>query len=101
MLLPEPFAALDAQTRDDLQLELHGGAGRIGAPVLFVTHNVREAVILGDRVIVMSKSPGRIRRIIDVPLSRPRTPDDHDVADFAAMVRAELQEASSEPRYAI
>ena len=101
LMMDEPFAALDAQTRDDLQLELQGVAGRIGATVLFVTHNVREAVILGDRVIVMSKSPGRIRRIIDVPLSRPRTPDDHDVADFAAMVRAELQEASSEPRYAI
>jgi len=103
LMMDEPFAALDAQTRDDLQLELQGVAGRIGATVLFVTHNVREAVILGDRVVVMSKSPGRIRRVIDIPLSRPRTPDDHDVADFAAMVRSELQEASSdvEPRYAI
>ena len=101
LMMDEPFAALDAQTRDDLQLELQGVAGRIGATVLFVTHNVREAVILGDRVVVMSKSPGRIRRIIDIPLSRPRTPDDHDVADFAAMVRAELQESSNEPRYAI
>ena len=75
----------------------------IGATVLFVTHNVREAVILGDRVVVMSKSPGRIRRVFDIPLSRPRTPDDHDVADYAAMVRAELQESASdaEPRYAI
>ncbi len=101
LMMDEPFAALDAQTRDDLQMELQGVAGRIGATVLFVTHNVREAVILGDRVVVMSKSPGRIRRIIDIPLGRPRTPDDHDVADFAAMVRAELQESSNEPRYAI
>ena len=62
LLMDEPFAALDAQTRDDLQMELQSVAGRIGATVLFVTHNVREAVILGDRVVVMSKSPGRIRR---------------------------------------
>ncbi len=103
LMMDEPFAALDAQTRDDLQGELQSVAGRIGATVLFVTHNVREAVILGDRVVVMSRGPGRIRRVIDIPLSRPRTPDDHDVADFAAMVRAELQESSTEaePRYAI
>jgi NitT/TauT family transport system ATP-binding protein len=103
LMMDEPFAALDAQTRDDLQLELQSVAGRIGATVLFVTHNVREAVILGDRVVVMSRGPGRVRRVIDIPLSRPRTPDDHDVADFAAMVRAELQESSTdaEPRYAI
>ncbi|MFA7249840.1 MAG: ABC transporter ATP-binding protein, partial [Dehalococcoidia bacterium] len=60
LLMDEPFAALDAQTRDDLQLELQSVALRIGATVLFVTHNVREAVILGDRVVVMSRSPGRI-----------------------------------------
>ena len=103
LMMDEPFAALDAQTRDDLQMELQAVTGRIGATVLFVTHNVREAVILGDRVVVMSRGPGRVRRVIDIPLSRPRTPDDHDVADFAAMVRAELQESSSnaEPRYAI
>ncbi len=103
LLMDEPFAALDAQTRDDLQMELQSVAGRIQATVLFVTHNVREAVILGDRVVVMSKSPGRIRRVIAIPLGRMRTPDDHDVADYAAMVRAELQDSSSDarPRYAI
>ena len=104
LMMDEPFAALDAQTRDDLQMELQSVAVRIGATVLFVTHNVREAVILGDRVVVMSKSPGRIRRVFDIPLGRPRTPDDHSVADFAALVRAELQESSAEdaePRYAI
>ncbi|MGE3855917.1 MAG: ABC transporter ATP-binding protein [Dehalococcoidia bacterium] len=103
LMMDEPFAALDAQTRDELQAELQSVALRIGATVLFVTHNVREAVILGDRVVVMGANPGRIRRIIDIPLSRPRTPEDHDVADYAAMVRAALQDASAapEPRYAI
>ncbi len=103
LLMDEPFAALDAQTRDDLQIELQSVWARIRTTVLFVTHNVREAVILGDRVVVMSPSPGRIKRIIDVPLARPRTPDDHAVADLAARIRLELQNPSSElePRYAI
>lgn len=103
LMMDEPFAALDAQTRDDLQLELQSVVRRTGATVLFVTHNVREAVILGDRVVVMASNPGRVRRVLDIPLSRPRTPDDHDVADYAAMVRAELQGGSTdpEPRYAI
>ena len=57
---------------------------------------------LGDRVIVMSPSPGRIKAIIDVPLSRPRLPDEHAVADLAARVRAELQGPGPvEQRYAI
>jgi len=103
LLMDEPFAALDAQTRDDLQFELQSVWARIGTTVLFVTHNVRDAIILGDRVVVMSASPGRIKRIVDIPLVRPRTPDDHAVADLAAQIRLELQNASEdlEPRYAI
>lgn len=103
LFMDEPFAALDAQTRDELQLELQSVWARIGTTVLFVTHNVREAVILGDRVVVMSPSPGRIKTIIDIPLERPRTPDDHAVADLAAAVRYELQNLGGmpEPRYAI
>lgn len=103
LLMDEPFAALDAQTRDDLQLELQSVWARIGTTVLFVTHNVREAVILGDRVVVMSASPGRIKRIVNVPLERPRTPDDHAVADLAAQIRLELQNTAEdlEARYAI
>jgi len=102
LLMDEPFAALDAQTRDDLQIELQSVWARIGTTVLFVTHNVREAVILGDRVFVMSPSPGRIKTIIDIPLERPRTLDDHAIADLAATVRAELQSIEGAgPRYAI
>jgi NitT/TauT family transport system ATP-binding protein len=102
LLMDEPFAALDAQTRDDLQLELQSVFARTHTTVLFVTHNVREAVILGDRVVVMSPSPGRIKTVIDVPLDRPRLPDDHAVADLAARVRAELvNEQGVNERYAI
>jgi NitT/TauT family transport system ATP-binding protein len=91
LLMDEPFAALDAQTRDVLQQELQEICARTKATVLFVTHNVREAVILGDRVWVMTPAPGRLKTEIDIPLPRPRSPDSHAVVDLAARVRAELQ----------
>jgi len=91
LLMDEPFAALDAQTRDVLQQELQEICVRTKATVLFVTHNVREAVILGDRVWVMTPAPGRVKTEIDIPLPRPRSPDSHAVVDLAARVRAELQ----------
>jgi NitT/TauT family transport system ATP-binding protein len=75
LLMDEPFSAVDAQTRRELQedlLELH--AERAQA-VLFVTHSMDEAVRLGDRVILLTPRPGRIREVIDVALPRPRPPD--------------------------
>ena len=106
LLMDEPFAALDAQTRDVLQQELQEICARTKATVLFVTHNVREAVILGDRVWVMTPAPGRLKTEIDIPLPRPRSPDSHAVVDLAARVRAELQHdiyaaQSAEDHYAI
>lgn len=106
LLMDEPFAALDAQTRDVLQQELQEICVRTKATVLFVTHNVREAVILGDRVWVMTPAPGRLKTEIDIPLPRPRSPDSHAVVDLAARVRAELQHdiyaaQSAEDHYAI
>lgn len=102
LLMDEPFAALDAQTRDDLQMEIQSVWARTGTTVVFITHNVREAVILGDRVVVMSGRPGRVKTVIEVPLERPRTPDDHAVADLAAQVRWALQDSETVgPRYAI
>jgi NitT/TauT family transport system ATP-binding protein len=91
LLMDEPFAALDAQTRDTLQQELQEICARTNATVFFVTHNVREAVILGDRVIVMTPAPGRLKTAIPIDLPRPRGPDSHAVVDLAARVRAELQ----------
>jgi NitT/TauT family transport system ATP-binding protein len=91
LLMDEPFAALDAQTRDVLQAELQEIWTRTGATILFVTHNVRESVILADRVLVMEPSPGRMKREFHVPLPHPRDPDDHAVSDLAAEVRAELE----------
>jgi NitT/TauT family transport system ATP-binding protein len=91
LLMDEPFAALDAQTRDVLQQELQEIWARTGATVVFVTHNVREAAILGDRVFVMTPAPGRIKREIRVDLPRPRAPEAHSVVDLAARIRQELE----------
>jgi len=91
LLMDEPFAALDAQTRDVLQQELQEIWARTRATVVFVTHNVREAAILGDRVLVMTPAPGQIKREIQIDLPRPRAPESHSVVDLAARIRAELE----------
>jgi NitT/TauT family transport system ATP-binding protein len=72
LLMDEPFGALDAQTRTILQEELLGLWFREQKTVLFVTHDVDEAILLSDRIIVLTDRPGKIQRIIDIPMSRPR-----------------------------
>ena len=72
LLLDEPFGALDALTRRELQDWLLGVWRRFGQTVVFITHDVEEAIYLGDRVAVMSPRPGRIVKTVDVPLPRPR-----------------------------
>jgi NitT/TauT family transport system ATP-binding protein len=79
LLMDEPFGALDAMTRDDMNLELlriwgEGlGAGGQRKTIVFVTHSIPEAVILSDRVVVMSRRPGSITAALDIDLPRPRT----------------------------
>ena len=72
LLMDEPFAALDAQTRDIMQAELLRIWHEAQKTVLFVTHQIEEAVYLSDRVIVMTKRPGQAKKIINIPLARPR-----------------------------
>ena len=72
LLMDEPFGALDAQTRETMQEELTRLWERTGKTIVFVTHDIEEAVYLGDRVVVMSARPGRIRQEITIDLPRPR-----------------------------
>ena len=72
LLMDEPFAALDAQNRTILQAELVRIWEETGKTVVYITHSIDEALLLGDRCVVMTASPGRFKHIIDVPFSHPR-----------------------------
>jgi NitT/TauT family transport system ATP-binding protein len=92
LLMDEPFAALDAQTRDLLHDELERIWVETGCTIIFVTHNVREAVRLGDRVVLFTFRPGRIKREFLIDLPRPRHLEDASVAMTAGEVLKELRE---------
>jgi NitT/TauT family transport system ATP-binding protein len=92
LLMDEPFAALDAQTRDLLHDELERVWAETGRTIIFVTHNVREAVRLGDRVVLFTFRPGRIKQEFTVNLPRPRQLEDVTVARSAREILDELRE---------
>ena len=73
LLMDEPFSALDALTRDEMSFELLRIWTSKPKTVLFITHSIPEAVLLSDRIIVMTLRPGSVREVLDVPLPRPRT----------------------------
>ncbi|MBZ5571469.1 MAG: ABC transporter ATP-binding protein [Acidobacteriia bacterium] len=92
LLMDEPFAALDAQTRDLLHDELERIWAETGRTIIFVTHNVREAVRLGDRVVLFTFRPGRIKSEFLIDLPRPRHLEDVTVAKRAGEILDELRE---------
>ncbi len=92
LLMDEPFAALDAQTRDLLHDELERIWAETGRTIIFVTHNVREAVRLADRVALFTFRPGRIKREFLIDLPRPRHLEDVTVAKSAREILDELRD---------
>jgi NitT/TauT family transport system ATP-binding protein len=92
LLMDEPFGALDAMTRDILHDELERIWQQTGRTILFVTHNVREAARLGDRIVLLTSRPGRVAEEFPVDIPRPRRIEDPDVAALAATVTARLRE---------
>jgi len=97
LLMDEPFGALDEMTRERLNLELLDLAGETRATVLFVTHSVAEAVFLSSRVVVLSPRPGRIARVVEVDLPRPRTEKTRALPRFFELVTAVREHLVEDP----
>jgi NitT/TauT family transport system ATP-binding protein len=87
LLLDEPFASVDAQMRQILQDEILSLLDSRSLSAVFVTHQIEEAVLVGDKVVIMSRGPAStIRAVVDIPLARPRTPEIRRSAEFQALV---------------
>lgn len=93
LLMDEPFSKLDPQTRSQMHDEVLRLQGLTGATIVFVTHDVEEAVILADRVVVLEPRPGRIREIVSVDLPRPRVPTDVAVTEQTRRLRLKVVHA--------
>jgi NitT/TauT family transport system ATP-binding protein len=87
LLMDEPFGALDAFTRDEMNLLLLRLWAESGQTIVFVTHNISEAIFLADRVVVLTPRPGRLARIYEIDLPRPRTIEMTFEPDFIALVQ--------------
>ncbi len=91
LLMDEPFAALDAMTREQLYADIQRIWKSRAKTIVLVTHNVREAVCLGDRVVLLSPHPGRIREEFAIPLPRPRDINSAELAGYASRITAALK----------
>lgn len=91
LLMDEPFGALDAMTREQLYQDIQGIHLRGGMTIIFVTHNMREAVCLGDRVVLFSPHPGRIREEYFVDLPHPRDINSQDLAALSSRITRDLK----------
>jgi NitT/TauT family transport system ATP-binding protein len=90
LLMDEPFGALDAQTREEMQQLLLGMWRELRPTILFVTHDIGEAILLADRILVMDRHPARIARDIAVPLARPRRTESDEFHRFYKSLKNEL-----------
>ena len=88
LLMDEPFGALDAQTREDMQDELLRVWAAARKTVLFVTHSIEEAIYLSDRVLIMTPRPGRILADVAIPFTRPRSEAHRTLPEFSALRHA-------------
>jgi NitT/TauT family transport system ATP-binding protein len=91
LLMDEPLSALDAMTRENLYVDIQRIQQQRRKTIVFVTHNVREAVCLGDRVVLLSPHPGRIRDDFHIPLPRPRDINSVELAAYATRITAALK----------
>jgi NitT/TauT family transport system ATP-binding protein len=85
LLMDEPFSALDAQTRARMQAYLLEIWKKVDITIIFITHDLDEAIFLADRILVLSAHPGEVQELIEVPLERPRRPEQFNSTEFAAM----------------
>jgi NitT/TauT family transport system ATP-binding protein len=101
MLMDEPFSALDALTRTELSEELQRIKMELSTTIVFVTHSIEEAIVLADRVVVLTPRPGRMREVVDVDIPRPRslgqTAHVTEVATISARLHALLAEKEVRP----
>jgi ABC-type nitrate/sulfonate/bicarbonate transport system, ATPase component len=92
LLMDEPFGSLDAQTRNLMQKELLEIWGKEKRTVVFVTHSVDEAVYLADRIVTVTSRPGKIKRMVNVELARPRNRTDEYFSKIRHSILQELKE---------
>ena len=90
LLMDEPFSAVDMQTRHKLQEQLIGVWKRFENTIVFVTHDVDEAVYLADKIVILDKNPGRIARVVDVDIERPRKRDSNEFIKLQESIVDEL-----------
>jgi NitT/TauT family transport system ATP-binding protein len=95
LLMDEPFGALDSFTRMEMQAELINLWWQQPATVLFVTHDIEEAVYLADRIVVMTPRPGQVKTIVSVPISRPRHRTAPDFTEIRNAVLKQYERSSS------
>jgi NitT/TauT family transport system ATP-binding protein len=101
LLMDEPFGQLDAFTRDEMNLLLLRLWSESRKTVVFVTHNISEAIFLADRVVVMTPRPGRLARIFEIELPRPRTVEMTFEPDFIALIQEIKQVVQSGGRHMV